>query len=231
MNTVFKFYLQAWSLLAVSAAAALSWTIRELPRWNNHWRNAWQAGLVFLVASAALFPLTAGKDKITDRMASQAPPSLDGMEYMLYASYDDMGVVMNLQSDYNAIRWMQDHVSGSPVIVEGNAPEYRWGSRFTIYTGLPGVVGWNWHQRQQRAVQPETVVTGRIADIAEFYVTESKITAREFLEKYDVSYIVVGQLEQAYYPGPGLGKFPLLNDKLWREVYNDGQTVIYEVIR
>jgi len=231
MNTVFKFYLQAWSLMAVSAAAAFSWTVRELPRWNNRWRMVWQAGLVILVASAALFPLTAGKDKITDRMAPIAPASLDGMEYMPYAYYDDMGVLMNLQSDYNAIRWMQDHVTGSPVIVEGNAPEYRWGSRFTIYTGLPGVVGWNWHQRQQRAVRPESVVTGRIADIAEFYTTEDTAVAQAFLDKYDVSYIVVGQLELGYYPGAGLNKFPLLNDKLWREVYNDGLTVIYEVIR
>jgi YYY domain-containing protein len=231
MNTVFKFYLQAWCLMGVSAAAAFSWTVRELPRWNDRWRMVWQAGLMMLVASAALFPLTAGKDKITDRMATIAPPSLDGMDYMQYSYYDDMGVVMNLQSDYNAIRWMQDHVSGSPVIVEGNAPEYRWGSRFTIYTGLPGVVGWNWHQRQQRAVQPETVVTGRIADIAEFYNTEDQATAREFLEKYDVSYIIFGQLEKAFYPGAGLNKFPLLNDKLWREVYNDGLTLIYEVIR
>ena len=231
MNTVFKFYLQAWCLMAVSAAAAFSWTVRELPRWNDRWRMVWQTGLMMLVASAALFPLTAGKDKITDRMAAIAPPSLDGMDYMQYAYYDDMGLVMNLQSDYNAIRWMQDNVSGSPVIVEGNTPEYRWGSRFTIYTGLPGVVGWNWHQRQQRAVQPEIVVTGRIADIAEFYNTEDQAIAREFLEKYDVSYIIVGQLEKAFYPGAGLNKFPLLNDKLWREVYNDGLTVIYEVIR
>jgi YYY domain-containing protein len=231
MNTVFKFYLQAWCLMAVSGAAAFAWTVRELPRWKDSWRMIWNAGLILLVASAALFPLTAGKDKITDRMAPITPPSLDGMAYMQYAYYDDMGLVMNLQSDYNAIRWMQDHVSGSPVIVEGNTPEYRWGSRFTIYTGLPGVVGWNWHQRQQRAVQPEIVVTGRIMDIAEFYNTESKSTAQAFLEKYDVSYIVVGQLEKAFYPGNGLNKFPLLNDKLWHEVYNDGLTVIYEVIR
>jgi uncharacterized membrane protein len=231
MNTVFKFYLQAWSLLAVCAAAALAWTIRELPRWSYNWRIVWQMGLVLLVANAALFPLTAGKDKIKDRMAPVAPVSLDGMDYMQYAFYDDMGVLMNLQSDYKAIRWMQDNVSGSPVIVEGNTPEYRWGSRFTIYTGLPGVVGWNWHQRQQRSVQPETVVTGRIADIAEFYNTENGNTARGFLEKYDVSYIVVGQLERAFYPGVGLDKFALLNGTLWHEVYNDGLTAIYEVTR
>jgi uncharacterized membrane protein len=228
---VFKFYLEAWSLMAVCAAAAFAWTLRALPRWNYGWRMIWQMSLVALVASAALFPLTAGKDKIKDRMAPQAPLSLDGMDYMPYAYYDDMGVIMNLQSDYNAIRWMQDNVTGSPVIVEGNAPEYRWGSRFTIYTGLPGVVGWNWHQRQQRAVTPELVVTGRIADIAEFYNTESLTITQGFLEKYDVSYIVVGQLEGAYYPGVGLDKFPLLNGKLWREVYNDGLTTIYEVIR
>jgi uncharacterized membrane protein len=231
MNTVFKFYLEAWTLMAVCAAAAFAWTIHELPRWNYQWRTTWQLVLVALVASAALFPLTAGKDKITDRMAPQAPLSLDGMDYMPYAYYDDMGMIMNLQSDYNAIRWMQDNVVGSPVIVEGNAPEYRWGSRFTIYTGLPGVVGWNWHQRQQRAVQPELVVTGRIADIAEFYNTGSQVITQGFLDKYDVSYIVVGQLERAYYPGVGLDKFPILNGKLWREVYNDGLTAIYEVIR
>jgi YYY domain-containing protein len=230
MNTVFKFYLQAWTLMAVCAAAAFAWTIRELPHWNYQWRMFWQIGLVMLVANAALFPLTAGKDKITDRMATSAPASLDGMDYMQYAYYDDMGMVMNLQSDYNAIRWMQDNVIGSPVIVEGNTPEYRWGSRFTIYTGLPGVVGWNWHQRQQRAVQPETVVTDRIADIAEFYNTDSQAITRGFLEKYNVSYIVVGQLEKAFYPGTGLDKFPLWNDRLWHEVYNDGLTAIYEVI-
>ena len=68
------------------------------------------------------------------------------MTYMNYATYYDMGVVMDLSEDYRAIQWMQDNVIGSPVILEGQAYEYRWGNRFTIYTGLPGVVGWNWHK-------------------------------------------------------------------------------------
>ena len=63
---------------------------------------------------------------------------------------------MNLVQDYKAIRWMQDNVQGSPVIVEANCPEYRWCMRFTIYTGLPGVVGWNWHERQQRTLTPQS---------------------------------------------------------------------------
>jgi hypothetical protein len=32
------------------------------------------------------------------------------------------------------------------------------------------------------------------------------------------------------YPGPGLDKFPAANGVLWREVYNEGETVIYEVM-
>ncbi|MGA9398276.1 MAG: DUF2298 domain-containing protein [Anaerolineaceae bacterium] len=231
MNTVFKFYLQAWTLFAVSTAAAFTWTIQVINKWNFRWRSIWQAGVMVLIAGAALFPLTAARDKIQDRMAPETPPSLDGMTYMQYAVYDDMGLLMYLESDYYAIQWMQDNIKGSPVIVEGNTPEYRWGSRFTIYTGLPGVVGWNWHQRQQRAVQQETVVTQRIADISEFYNTVNRVMAMGFLKKYDVSYIVVGQLEKAYYPGAGLDKFPLWKNALWREVYNDGLTAIYEVMK
>ncbi len=125
---------------------------------------------------------------------------------------------------------MQDNVQGSPVIVETNCPEYRWCSRFTIYTGLPGVVGWNWHQRQQRALTPPTLVTDRVDAIGNFYTTTDIVYARDFLAKYDVRYIVLGQLENIYYPGDGLLKFEQYNGTLWKEVYNDTQTTIYEVL-
>jgi len=41
---------------------------------------------------------------------------------------------------------------------------------------------------------------------------------------------VVGQLAQIYYPGAGLRKFEQYNGTLWKEVYRDMQTVIYEVL-
>jgi uncharacterized membrane protein len=114
--------------------------------------------------------------------------------------------------------------------VEANGPEYRhWGSRFTIYTGLPGVVGWNYHERQQRALTPDTWVYERIDAIRAFYTTTSPDQARAFLEKYGVRYIILGQLERIYYDGPGLGKFSALDGVMWERIYQDGQTEIYRV--
>jgi uncharacterized membrane protein len=230
MNTVFKFYLQAWTLFAVSAAASLVWLLPTLSSaWKTGWRLAWQVTLVLLVGGAFLFPLLAGADKINDRMASSAPHTLDGMAYMAYSTYNEGEVQMDLSEDYRAIQWMQRNVKGSPVIVEANVPEYRWGNRYTIYTGLPGIVGWNWHQRQQRAVNPSEWVTQRVDAVGDFYNTSSRAEVETFLGRYDVHYIVVGQLEQAVYTVKGLSKFAEWNGALWDEVYRDGRTVIYQV--
>ena len=229
MNTVFKFYLQAWVFFAVSAAAALGWLLPDIPKWLPNWRSAWQTVGVMLSAGAAMFTILGTMDKVRDRINPGAPHTLDSMTYMASSQYWD-AETMDLGQDYNAIRWMQQNVKGSPVIVEGNTVEYRWGSRFTIYTGLPGVVGWNWHQRQQRALTPPNWVTDRVDAIATFYNTTDVETARTFLKKYNVHYIVVGQLEQLYYPGQGLEKFDAYNGTLWREVFHDRQTAIYQVL-
>ena len=231
MNTVFKFYMQAWTLFSLSAAAALIWLLPAINRWRSNWSSAWQAAAVTLIGCAALFPLLAGQAKIEDRMAANAPHTLDGMAYMAYSHYSDQNTDMDLSEDYRAIRWMQDNVKGSPVIVEANTPEYRWGTRFTIYTGLPGVVGWNWHQRQQRALTPSEWVTDRIDQIGTFYSTSSESFTLDFLREYKVRYIIVGQLERAYYPEEGLAKFDQWNGKYWKEIYREGQTVIYEVLQ
>ncbi|HPH94892.1 MAG TPA: DUF2298 domain-containing protein [Anaerolineaceae bacterium] len=230
MNVVFKFYLQAWVLLAISAAAGLGWTLEKIWTWRTRWMAIFLTGLVLLGTGAMLFPLVGGKDKMTDRMADNAPFTVDGMAYMQYATYAENAVPMDLSQDYRGIQWMQDNVKGSPVIVEANVPEYRWGTRYTIYTGLPGVVGWNWHERQQRAAwQADFRITDRIGEIEKFYNTTSIEEARAFLEKYNVKYIIVGQLERIVYPA-GLAKFETPDITApWHEVYRDQSTVIYEV--
>jgi len=92
------------------------------------------------------------------------------------------------------------------------------------------VVGWNWHQRQQR-VFTSTWVEARVADVGAFYDAVDDQSTTAFLEKYDVRYIVVGQLERAAYTPEGIAKFELLNGRYWQEVYRDGSTAIYEVTK
>jgi uncharacterized membrane protein len=233
MNTIFKLYLQAWMMFAVSAAATLGWLLPVVFTWKPKWRNTFQVGSYILLASAFLFTLTGTTDKISDRMNPDAPNSLDSMEYMKHSQLWD-GQVMELREDYHAIRWMQDNVQGSPVIVEANCTEYRWCTRFTIYTGLPGVVGWNWHQRQQRGIF-SIQVQDRVNEVGAFYNTTDIQSAVNFLKKYDVKYIVVGQLERNVYPilpelPDGLAKFKEYDGVHWKAVYQDANTTIYEVI-
>ncbi len=199
MNTVFKFYLQVWEMFALTAAAALAWTWSDLRQWSSPWRWVWSVGLILLLGAALAYPVTATSAKLRDRMSDEAPRGLDGMAFMPAATYNDLGRSFSLAEDHAAIRWMQENVDGSPVIVEANVPEYRWGSRYTIYTGLPGVLGWNWHQRQQRLVSGDAVVTERALAINDFYLTRSIEEAIAFLEQYDVRYVVVGQLERIYF--------------------------------
>lgn len=232
MNTIFKFYLQVWTLLSISAAAALAWLLPDVLRaWTPRWQFAWQVVLVLLVTGAALFPVTASIDKMRTRMSKTAPHTLDGMAYMRTSRYWDFDQEMDLSQDYRAIRWMQENVAGSPVIVEGYAPLYHWGNRFSIYTGLPAVIGWDWHQIQQRGtIVPSSWVTQRVEAVDNFYNTADPELARNFLNRYQPRYIIVGQLERAKYNPAGIAKFERWSGDLWVEIYREGQTVIYEVI-
>lgn len=229
MNTVFKFYMQAWVLLALGAAFALGWTLDALRNWSPSWRGVWQFGSAFLIICGMLFMFFGVTAKMRDRMSEFAPWSLDGMAYMESAVTFDQEQRIDLVWDHDAIRWLQENVQGSPVIVEAQIPEYRWGTRITVYTGLPTVLGWNWHQRQQREFVPGNDIQGRENEIKGFYTGTDLALIKDFLQKYRVQYIVVGQLERAYYPGPGLDKFEAQDGILWEEVYRNEGTVIYKV--
>lgn len=199
MNTVFKFYLQVWTLFSLAGSAALVWLLADLPAWGPRARWVWSTVFAAALFGAMLYPLTATLAKVRDRMAPLTPISLDGMAFMREAIYDDLGQQISLAGDYEAIQWMQENVEGSPVIVEAQIPEYRWGARFSIYTGLPAVLGWNWHQRQQRAAVESLDVPARAEEISSFYLTHSPSDAIDFLSQYDVRYVVVGELEKLYY--------------------------------
>jgi uncharacterized membrane protein len=184
--------------------------------------------VVLLVAACAVYPILATRTKVGLRFAT-LPPTLDGMAYMQEALYRDRDKDLELPDDYHAIRWMLENVQGTPVILEGTAPLYHWGSRFSIYTGLPTVIGWDWHQKQQRSGYSERV-DQRVRDVNRFYETPDAEAAWATIRKYGVSLIVVGGLERAYYPAAGLAKFDRMVGNGLEVVYREGGVAVFQVI-
>ena len=257
MNTQFKFYIQAWLMLSVSAAVALAWSVEELSAGGQPeqargsdaptlrrglapviGRVAFTGAVAVALFLAMLYPAFAIPAKVGDRYVKTAPRGLDGMAYMQYAvrseEYAGRLAEFPLKHDYDAIRWMQDNVAGSPTIIEEGAAagnQYRWSARFSIYTGLPAVVGWEWHQRQQRAALNAPVVEDRVADVREFYSTTDLDRARALLRRYGVRYIIEGEMERLYNDPAGFAKFgALIEAGDLRIAYQNPGVTIYEVM-
>jgi YYY domain-containing protein len=230
MNTVFKFYYQVWTFLALTSAAALVWLWERMEGWPQEWRSAWRWAMGVLLFVMALFPAMSIPSKVHDRFTDATGQTLDGMAYMRYSRTGDPRGDVDIGPDYAAIVWLQENVEGSPVIMEGlGAYEYLWGSRVSIYTGLPAVVGWRWHQVQQRMAGAPGVVEQRQADVNECYTTTDAARAWAILRQYDVRYVYVGPYERLYYPAEGLVKFDqMAADGLLRVVYDGGGVRIYE---
>ena len=232
MNTVFKSYLQAWIFLSIGAAYAL-WYLGFVKGFFLRIRVAkgvWLTGLALLVAGSAVYPVLGTRERLADRFDTSTF-TLDGTAFMETESYTDDKGTVTFKWDLEAIEWMQENVQGSPVIVEGRTPLYRWGSRVSIYTGLPTVLGWDWHQRQQRCgLNPCDAVTARIVDVNKIYTSTDATETLQLLNDYDVKYVYVGELEHNYYPDSGLIKFQGLAavGKL-TVVYENQEVTVYEV--
>ena len=232
MNSVFKFYLQIWLLLAL-ASAYLLWHLlhgRAVSVRKLAWRQrVWLLGLSMLIVSASVYPVLGAQDRLRDRFDGEVLPlTLDGTAYIRETVYHDREGDIDLAADFAGIVWLRDNVEGSPIVLEGVTPTYRWGSRISVYTGLPSVVGWQWHQEQQRwAYRSE--VGRRIADVNRIYSTSDPQEALSLLQMYGVGYIYVGQLERLYYPATGLKKFEeVLTDDL-ELVFSSDQVAIYKL--
>jgi uncharacterized membrane protein len=180
-----------------------------------------------LLLGAVLYPLLATPARLNDRFVETAS-TLDGTAYMRVATYNDEHGEIELIYDYEGIQWLRENVEGSPVIVEGRSPLYRWGGRFTVYTGLPAVIGWDWHQVQQRG-DYGYMVGERATAVDLFYANPDVTEAQRFLRRFDVSYVIVGRLEELYYEGVGLQKFKDGLDGVLQPAFENEELTIYRV--
>jgi uncharacterized membrane protein len=170
-------------------------------------KAAWWGIAALLIFAGLLYPAFAGWAKANDRFVSDMPPGLNGLDYMKEAAYQENNVDLLLADDYYAIQWLRENILGTPVIVEANTGLYRWGNRISINTGLPTIIGWDWHTKQQYALLPGEIIDNRIMDTRMIYETSDPGETLRLLNKYNVSLVYVGPLERATYGERGPSKF------------------------
>jgi YYY domain-containing protein len=247
MNTVFKFGVPAWMMLGLAGGVVI-WLIWRSPALRRDGRSAGLfRGLILvgtgcLVAAGLVFVPLGVPARVDDRFPGPRPPlgTLDGTAYMTVGEYQwpSEDTVIELRPEREAIRWLLDHVAGSPLLAEAPAGEYLVDSRPAGYdyyragalraasmTGLPTFVGH--HQYEQRDGRQ---VTERIEQGKEFFQTIDIARTRELMAGLGVRYIYVGALERILFSEESLRKFDVLADSgELSVVFDNGPVRIYRV--
>jgi YYY domain-containing protein len=243
MNTVFKFYFQAWALLAIASGAGVFFILESLRpavegmavnvrRWQRIAGIGWAIGQVALLLAACAYPVSAPYvryaqvDPLTHQTYLSRTNSLDGLTYLKTDPANP--------GDYDAIRWLNANVQGDPVIVESIGPdnngEYSNYARISAFTGLPTLVGWVGHEYQWRVQWLNNEANAlefqrRVPDVDTIYTSTDPNIVLSIMGRYQAQYLYVGALEYAKYPKSDLHRF----SSFMQTVYNAEGVTIYKV--
>ena len=205
-NTMFKLTYQAFILFGLSMGYIF---IRFLADNSRRWVQAMGIiGTICLLMTSGYTP-TAVRQWQGNIFHKDGYLGLDATAF-LETSYP---------KDAPAIRWLQENVKGSPVVLEANGTSYSSYCRVSAMTGLPTVLGWYTHEHLWRNDTEDLNEKSRQIEL--IYTSRDKNQVRSLLKQYQVSYLFLGQMERE--------KYPALNETLLRslgEAVYDDETVI-----
>jgi uncharacterized membrane protein len=266
MNTLFKVYNEVWIVFGLAASALIGavWiriaaiqldrteytgaegneTIEDRSAESPVGRPSPAPLLIaacatLVIVAGLLYPLLATAPRLDLRFPGHpAPTTLNALDWMGYGTIESAtGEVISFAEDRKVIDWFNDEVPGSPVIAEASIGPYRGnGSRISIATGLPSVLGWDRHERQQRYASE---INMRFLDVQELYNATDPARKVQLLDKYDVEYVVVGQVERKtvlpgtgspYASEAGLAAFEAMPGESLEVAFQSGETIVYRVL-
>jgi len=225
MNTVFKFYYQAWVLMALATAYA----VVHVGRWDRpasitsdrsritHYvlRITYYVLWLFialLVGAGLVYTVAAGYSKAN---GFQGEATLDGIAFLRRFQPDDAA----------AIDWLQANVSGAPVVLEAPGGSYSQYNRISMATGLPTLLGWDGHELQWRGDRYGDLVAGRPEAIDRIYRFARGWELVDLMRQWNVEYLYVGNLEREKYRLTPSAESQF-EQALWK-VYENGTVRIY----
>ena len=212
MNTIFKFYFQAWMLWGLAGSFGV---VTLLSQTRSGWRWAAAAASFTVIAAGLIYPaiMLQAKTGMVDAATGQLRLqdwSLDGtLAFQTYSS-----------DDFAAVQYLKTAPYG--VIAEAVGGSYSSFARMAAQSGLPDVLGWPFHEYQWRGSTKE--IGNREPDLERLYTTTDWSEALDILKQYHVRYVILGSMEKTAYPVSQM-KF---DDNL-PVVFTSGDLVIYEV--
>ena len=211
MNTVFKLYYQAWTILAAATGFVIYYWIkltRETKDSSRLLLRFWGAAFVLVLVGALYYTPAAIASKAElygeDR-------TLDGLQH----------VERFVGPEYRAIEYIRENVGNDSAILEAVGGGYSEHGRIASSTGVPTVLNWPGHEMQWRG--SSTPFAGRERDVQTIYQTLDISEAVSLLDKYDVDHVYVGARERTKYGDAGLGKFA----QFMTPVFSEADVVIY----
>ena len=230
INTVFKFYYQAWILLSLAVSYGIAILMQKL---RGGWDIAFRVGLVLLLVVGLTYPVLSILNRTGNFRLDRAVLLLDTIqtssdENSKMAARQELGSLWTLDyfnmfqrqnpDEAAAIRWLQSAPDG--VVAEAIGGSYSAYARVSTLTGLPTVLGWPGHELQWRGGYEEQ--GSRQGDIETLYATPDWQTASDIIARYNIRYVFVGSLERGN---------PLQEEKFQRNMrlaFQQGQVAVYE---
>lgn len=182
-NTMFKLTYQAFSLFGICMGYSLMHFFTHRSKW------LYGFGLVTGVCLFATFGyiVTAGSSWFGDDLSLEHYEGLDATAFL----------EEKFPTDASAIRWLNEHIEGNPVILEACGDSYSDYQRVSAMTGLPCVLGWYVHEWLWR--NDVAQLNQRTADIEAIYTSSDTDYAKQLINQYEISYLYVGNLEREKY--------------------------------
>jgi len=213
INTIFKFYYQAWLLWGVAAAYASAVFLISLPRPLD---LLYRVGLVLLLSMGLTYTVLGVWTKTSGFKPAQGY-TLDGTAYLMSQSPDEL----------EAAAWLNHAPAG--VVAEAVGGSYTVYARVSTLSGQPTVLGWEFHEVQWRG--SSQLLGSRLNDIMRLYCARDWVEAQDIIQQYHIRYIFVGSLERSAFT-PQTCPGGLNETKFMRNLpvaFQKGETTIYMV--
>ncbi len=216
MNTIFKFYFQAWQLWSVAAAFAVAFLAAKL---SGAAKLIFRVGISLILVMGLFYPVFSLWNKTNGFMPAEW--TLDSTAAFRHQAPDEMA----------AIDWLSAAPAGTVAeAVPAGGGSYTQYARVSMLSGLPSVLGWMGHESQWRG--GGEAMGSRQSDLERLYCSRDWVETQAILDMYQIRYVFLSDLERAtYQPGSGNCSGGIVESKFINNmpvVFQNSRTTIFE---